>query len=301
MFGYIEWLVIMRLVFVILLITFLSILGITLIFALFIMFNFINVFQQPKNSPRKFLRKRKNFQSNKKRIVFLGDSLTQGNMSINFIKMVKKTLGFENFSYINAGANSELTFHVLQRIEEVIKCQPDYVIILIGTNDANRELRSRNMKFPIKYTKLPQSPTFDWFSENLEKIISLLLEETNANIGLCSLPPLGEDLNHQAIVQCQKYSDEIKRKTKEFNINYLPVFEKSIEFLEKNPSRAKYSFEHRLIEYAFIKHRILRYKLDKISDQYGFSITTDHVHLNSKGAKIVANLIIEFIKTIEIK
>ncbi|NHJ04633.1 MAG: SGNH/GDSL hydrolase family protein [Candidatus Heimdallarchaeota archaeon] len=286
----------MRLVFAILLITFLSILGIILLFALFIMFNFINVFQQPKNSPRKFLQKRKNLQSHKKRIVFLGDSLTQGNMSVNFIKMVKKKLGIQNFSYINAGANSELTFHVLQRIEEIIKCQPDYIIILIGTNDANRELRSRNMKFPIKYTKLPQSPTFEWFSENLEEIITLLLEETNAIIGLCSLPPLGEDLNHQANIQCQKYSDEIKRKTKEFNINYLPVFEKSIEFLEKNPSRAKYSFEHRLIEYAFIKHRIFRYKLDKISEQYGFSITTDHVHLNSKGAKIVANLIIEFIK-----
>lgn len=286
----------MRLFFIILLITILSILGIIIFFALSIMFIYIDVFRQPKNSPRKYLRKRRNFQSNKKRIVFLGDSLTQGNMSVNFIKMVKKILGIQNYSYINAGANSELTFHVLQRIEEIIKCQPDYIIILIGTNDANRELKSRNMKFPIKYTKLPQSPTFNWFSENLEKIITLLLEETDATIGLCSLPPLGEDLKHQANVQCQKYSEEIKRKTKEFNINYLPVFEKSIEFLEKYPSKAKYSFEHRLIEYAFIKHRIFRYKLDKISEQYGFSITTDHVHLNSIGAKIVANLIIEFIK-----
>ena len=286
----------MNLALVIFLITILSILGITLLLILSIIFNYIDVFRDSSNSPRRFLRSRRKQSKNKSRVIFLGDSLTRGNMSVNYTKMVENELGNENYIYINAGANSELTYHVIQRLDEIIKCNPDFIIILIGTNDANRELRSQNMKFPIRYTKLPKLPDFDWFKQNLRVIVSRLIQETKAKIAICSIPPLGEDLKNKSMKQCQKYSNEIRKIVEENKITYLPVFEQLISYLEKNPSEPKYSFEHRLIERAFINRRILRMDLDKISEKFGFSITTDHIHLNSNGAVIVANLASEFIK-----
>ena len=253
----------------------------------------------PKDNPYNYFKqmnKKSNQQLNKKRIVFVGDSLTHGNLSVNYINILATKLGTENFDYINAGMNSELAYNVNNRIESVIAIKPDFITILIGTNDAHRELGLFDDKESEKRLALPQKASKEWFQENLEEVISKLQKNSNAKIALCSIPPLGEDPIKEAYQQTITFTKIIKKIASKYEIGYLPVNEIMIEFLKDNPSEPKYPIEHRIIEEVAMKHFLLGKNFDTISEEYGFSLLTDNIHLNTKGAEIIANLIEEFIK-----
>jgi lysophospholipase L1-like esterase len=255
------------------------------------------IYHYPRDNPYNYVRKmnRKRKTSEKTRIVFVGDSLTHGNLCVNYIKLIRKKLG-ENYDYINAGMNADLAYNVLQRLDGVIACKPDFLTILIGTNDANYEINYPQSQRSAKLMKLPREPDKKWFIENLEKIILELKEKTNAKITLCSIPLIGEETTSKAFKQGIDYSKTIREIAKKHKISYLPVNEKMVEYLKQNPSNPKFPFRKRLVEDAAIKHFLLRKNFDKISEEYGFSILVDHIHINSVGANIIVDLIIDFIK-----
>lgn len=256
------------------------------------------IFSLPKNNPKEFVEK---FLSNsinsfsKKRIIFIGDSITHGNMSVNFINIIASELGEEKFDFINGGLNASLTYNVIQRLEDIIACKPDYVTILIGTNDAHRSMKLYKHSITNRQLNLPKEPNKEWFIENLREIIVKLKEKTSAKIAICSIPPIGENTNHDAFYQSIDFSKTIKTIAEELKINYLPVNEQMLEYLELNPSKPKHPVEHKLYGIVAVKHYILGKSLDKISKDYGFTLLVDHLHLNSKGAKIIADLILEFL------
>ncbi|MBN1329037.1 MAG: hypothetical protein JXA54_06145 [Candidatus Heimdallarchaeota archaeon] len=267
-------------------------------YILIVVFVIIWKVRQPaRNNPNNFLKnlkKNQNNDLNKKRIVFIGDSLTNGFLSVNFITMVRKELG-DNFNYINSGMNSQVAYNILQRIDTIIQCEPDFIVLLIGTNDAHHEINLYNLN-PRKSLKLPQHPSKMFFVESLEKIISELHKKTKAKIALCSLPPIGEDLKTNAFKQSLEYSKIIKELAVENQLVYLPINEKMVTHLKEHSSNPKYPVEHRLIEQLILKHFLIGIKFDKISEKNGFLLLLDHLHLNTQGAKIIADLIIDFVK-----
>ncbi len=250
----------------------------------------------PKENPYNYMKKNVGSIKTKKRIVFVGDSLTHGNMSVNYVDMISKKLGTNNYDYINAGMNSELAYNVLKRIESIIACEPDIITIMIGSNDAHREIELYNEQSSEKRLNLPRKASKEWFSENLEKIVQELLQKTDAKIALCSIPPLGEDQSTLAFKQTIGYSKLILEIAEKFKVQYLPVNEKMIIFLDQNPSTPKYGANHRLVEEIATKHFLLRKSFDTLSIEYGFSLFTDNLHLNSKGANIISELVVEFIQ-----
>lgn len=254
------------------------------------------IYHYPRDNPYNYIKKmnRKRKPIKKARIVFIGDSLTHGNISVNFIKMIAKKLG-KKYDYINAGMNAELAYNVLLRLESIIACKPDFITILIGTNDASAELKDIKDKKSIEMLNLPRKPDNNWYIKNLEKIISELKEKTDAKIAICSIPIMGEETSSEAFKQSIDYSKTICEIANKHKINYLSINEKMIDYLKQNPSNPKYPHEKRLVEEAVYKHFLFRKSFDKISEGYGFSLLVDHVHINTKGAKIVADLIIDFI------
>jgi lysophospholipase L1-like esterase len=254
------------------------------------------IYHFPKDNPYNYVKKlnKKNSLSKRKRIVFIGDSLTHANLSVNYINIIKKELG-DAYDYINAGMNAELAYNVLLRIDSIIACNPDFITILIGTNDANRELKPVQDKRSVKRLKLPQKPNKKWFKGNLIGIIEKLKEKTNAKIALCSIPIISEEPTSRVFQQSIDYSRTIKEIATKEQVTYIPFNERLNDFLKENPSNPKHPYEKRLVETAAAKHFLLRKSLDKISDENGFSLLVDHIHLNSTGASILANQIIDFI------
>jgi lysophospholipase L1-like esterase len=258
-----------------------------------IIWAFLESQRLPPNRPSKYVRK----SMSSKLVVFIGDSITHGKMSHDYTSMVSQKLGTQGFEFVNAGINGELAWNMNERLDEVINLQPDYVTLLSGTNDGMATLSQKDGEFYRKRAKLPMQPSVELYQEMMEQIVGRLKEETKAKIAVISIPPLGEVLSHPAFGRSKELSVISKSIAEANDIAYLAANEEMCEYIEEFPLGPKTDFKDRLREIflATFKHYLLRRSWDRISDDEGFSLLIDHVHLNSKGATIVADLIHEFI------
>lgn len=251
----------------------------------------------PENYPT--TKNRQQIDASKKVLVCFGDSNTHGNVSYNWVNDLSSQL--TNYQVFNAGINSDLTYTLLRRIDDVIACKPDFITILIGTNDVNStmgkimEKRYQDLGRVSKST----SPNFEDFKQNYIEIIHQLKAKTQAKIAVMSLPVMGEDLAHEANQKADKYSEFVKQLVNEEQLIYLPVREKQKEFLQKNPQPLKHTFEetYKLLNYSVISYYLLGKSWDEISAKHGFQLTPDNLHQNSIAGGMIRDLVMENLKS----
>ena len=234
----------------------------------------------------------------KRVIVFAGDSITHGQVGENYVAMMSKRLDGQEYNIVNAGVNTNLAWNLLQRLDEIIECEPEFITILIGTNDANASQSEEDAKYYVKSMKLPRMPDKDWYQESLQKIVTTLQERTHAKIGLISIPPIGEDPNHSAFRISSDYCIPIKEVASSSGVAYLPFHEKMVEYLVNNPGNPAYQMKRLKIEMflACFKRYILRKGWDSIGESRGFQAHIDYLHLNTRAASMLTDMIQEFIK-----
>lgn len=232
-------------------------------------------------------------------VVCIGDSITHGIVSGNYVDRLQNRFKAENYVFINAGINSQFVWNINQRLDAIIRCQPRFITILIGTNDANRSTDLKNQKFGQRSQKLPQLPTLEFFQENYRALVNRLKSETNAKIALLSLPTIGEDKSAPIYEHVAKFNAFIKQLAADTHVTYLPLHETMQTYLDTKPPQKTPPFTKRqlLIIKGIIFHLILRISYQKIADHHHFYLHTDHLHLNDQGAEIVENLIESFIKS----
>ncbi|MHA2250519.1 MAG: SGNH/GDSL hydrolase family protein [Candidatus Kariarchaeaceae archaeon] len=266
------------------------------VFILLIIYVYYNAIKLPSNNPHQHLRKPRD--SEKQIIVFVGDSITHGRVGADYVKKISQHLNQNEYEIINAGKNSELAWNLLNRIDQIIECQPNYVFILIGTNDANATLSKKNTSRYIKSMKLPQTPDIDWYKENLLEIIDRLKIKTQAKVVLISLPTIGESAGNIEFNRSEDFSIIIKRIAEMTEISYIPLNETMSNLISEKTIIPKYSYNKSNLEMikAIVKYYLLRKSWDEISQLSGFKYHIDYLHLNNKGATILAELIIEFLE-----
>jgi len=254
----------------------------------------------PDNTPSKHLRQQTKGNGHKSVVVLMGDSITHGRVGVNYVDMVEEQLESEQFKIINAGINSEFAWNNLQRVDEVIQCDPDIVTVLIGSNDANATLSTDTMRSYVRRMKLPREPDSGWYRESLISLVKKLKTETNAQIALLSIPTIGEESNHPAFIRSSEYSNIVHEVAEETNISYLPLHERMVEFLHDTPGSATYPYEKSYIGFlkAVINRYLLKKSWDNIARSSGFSLHVDYLHLNTAGARMIADLIGEFIQSV---
>lgn len=229
------------------------------------------------------------------RVVILGDSITHGRVSFNYIDtLAEKFKG--RLEFINAGVNSNLAYNALQRVNAVIDCNPSYAIILIGTNDVNATLDDSKKKKYIETMNLPREPEKGWYRDNLKEIIKTLRSKTNAKIAILSLPLIGEEVNSTANNRILEYNNIIKYLSDEMQLTYLPLYEKQIDYIkDKKITKDACESSDTLVIKAVAFHYLLGKSWDQISEMNGFNLTTDCLHFNGKGAGMISDLIGEFL------
>ena len=100
--------------------------------------------KSPFNSPANFLKESAQSKNNKT-VVCIGNSITHGRVSYNYVNILSDDLSGHGYHFINAGINGNLAYNVVKRLGKIIECNPDYVTLLIGTNDANASLSEKIM------------------------------------------------------------------------------------------------------------------------------------------------------------
>jgi lysophospholipase L1-like esterase len=258
-----------------------------------ITYTLIKAQKLPLNSPVNFLEDSAQ-DKNKKTVVCVGNSITHGQVSYNYVNILSERLSVDGYQFVNAGINGNLVYNVVNRLDKIIGCDPDYVTVLIGTNDVNASLSEKNSARYMKDMALPEKPNAEFFRKNLKELISQLKKRTNAKIAILSLPPIGEDINHIAYQRTKEYSVIILDVAQENNVDYLPLHEKITEYLlaEDHHPRLSYDNGFRIIMIkGILSHFLLGTSFDKIATNNGFLIVTDFLHLNHRGSKMVADLI----------
>ncbi|MEE9912291.1 MAG: SGNH/GDSL hydrolase family protein [Deltaproteobacteria bacterium] len=219
----------------------------------------------------------------------MGDSLTHGAVSYDYVAELSKDNELNNFIFINEGINSQFAYHQLNKVDRVVKIKPNEIFILIGTNDCRATLSDAEDERFDKLWKLPVKPTKEWFVQNLKALVDKLKAETSARITLISIPPLGEKVDSIPFQRSIEYSHDIKRIAEERNVGYIALNETLTEAIIKNGGKDIKEYELDLVSMygAIFSHYLLSQSWDDISDKRGLLFLTDNVHLNNRGGNIL--------------
>ncbi len=159
------------------------------------------------------------------KILFDGDSITdcyrtqkfvendfyskEDNLGFGFVSMLKsmmKVLVNEEHIIKNNGVAGDTTSSLLKRIDESIKFEPDYLILLIGINDC----------FNKKKTK-QTTDSLD-FENNYKLILSKMTEKNpNLKIILQTITYYEDDENKILVNEVIEKNEIIKKIAQEFN------------------------------------------------------------------------------------
>jgi lysophospholipase L1-like esterase len=221
------------------------------------------------------------------KIVFFGDSLTQGTVGINYVDKVAKALRGHHF--YNEGVNGDTSLNLFRRVRrDVIDKRPDGVFIMVGVNDAASFVEpNANIYFRL-LKRIPGgrvSPIS--FRENLRAILTALLFE-NITVWV-ALPPA--EYRPEMVTTLRQMNDYAAELCAELNVPTLNLLAK---IAPKNiPARPPI----KLTQYAANLGILLGNKnYDAMRDAGGFSYSFDGTHLTENGAQRIANEIVRFLR-----
>jgi lysophospholipase L1-like esterase len=237
-------------------------------------------------------------------VVCFGASLTAGTVSCDYLALLRDRPELAAFRFVNHGVNGDLAWNGLQRLDAVIAEKPDFVTILIGTNDVNATLSDRNRLRYVAFNHLPVNhPDLPWYEENLRAIVTRLQRETPARLALLTLAIIGEDLAHEANQRVVSYNEAIARVARDAGLPCLPLHDRMVAYLrEHEPDRAglppplAYRDGLHHVGNALALHD-QGLSWDEVSRRNGLLLTTDTLHLNSRGAGLIADLIAAWLLT----
>lgn len=229
------------------------------------------------------------------KIVFLGDSITHGRVSYDYVGSIAKHPSLNNLLIINEGINSRLTLQIMEQLEDLKELKPDIVFLLIGTNDLKATLSTDEYKRYASLWSLKEPVTEESFSNHLRTIIKTIKTDTNAKLIVFSPPILGEDPNSIPFQRSKRFAE----LTKNIVIQEKAIYKPLHETLSKGLEEAKLKTRKPYIQNTWDMYwTILRYystsaSWNEIGDSNGYHYLTDAIHLNERGGKILEGMALE--------
>lgn len=126
------------------------------------------------------------------------------------MEILQPRLAPDGYEFVNAGIDGDLAWNVLQRIGDVIRCEPDIVTLLVGSNDVIATSRAFLEKIYRRLQRLPHAPTLDWYTRCVEEILTRC-SRTSARIAVLDIPLIGEDLNSDMNHRVDSYNQALRR------------------------------------------------------------------------------------------
>jgi lysophospholipase L1-like esterase len=236
-------------------------------------------------------------------VACLGSSTTAARGTYNWIDELAKRPQNSRFRFVNFGVGCDLSFNVTRRLDPVLHLAPDRVIVLIGTNDILASIFPNFRRFTLAWKRASQDPSPAHFKINLELITRRLQQATHATIALSSLAPVGEDLRSNDAVQSRlndlvaAYSGIIADVSRSSGSYYIPFYECFRDQLARSTIAkpfTRFSFAAFYRDYLF-REMILRRSFDQISRSNGWEFHIDGIHLNTKGGRILTEVVQQFL------
>lgn len=244
-------------------------------------------------SPRRFLAAIKPV-GNGPVVVCAGDSITRGVASANYLRGLRDVFAWESIAFVNAGVNGDLAWNVLQRLDEIIDCQPDVVTLLVGGNDVNATLRAGNSRLYRWFKRLPQHPTIEWYAHCVNATLERLQRETDARLVVLEISFIGEDLSSEFNQRVAEYNKQLRLIADRRGVPCLPLYQRLADLLPAGHRPVPYT--GRMLSEPMLM--MLRRRLPGLRRHDGDELVmlTDQIHLSGRAGAVVTQLIAEFIR-----
>lgn len=221
------------------------------------------------------------------KIIFFGDSLTQGTLGASYVNKVAAVMPGHHF--INQGINGDTSLNLYRRVErDVIAAKPDGVFIMIGVNDSVSSVDSAGRPYFRFAKRIPGgqiSPIS--FRENIRALLGKL---TAVQVKIwIALPPIEYNLAQvKRLRQINAYTVEICRET---NIPVLDLMTAMTppEILDR-PAYGLLTYANNLRRVIFAQDK------DHLRAAGNYTYSFDGIHLTEAGAQQMADLIVPFLR-----
>lgn len=246
----------------------------------------------PTNNLKAALETKPNKSSN---IVFLGDSITHGRVSYDYVASIAKHPFLVDYQVINEGINSRLTVQILEQLDNLKQLNPDIVFLLIGTNDLKATLSEEEYNRYANLWKLKDPVTEESFVRNLTKIIQTIRKETKAKLIVFSPPVLGEDPNSIPFQRSKRFAELTKEVVTKEKAIYKPLHETLAKGLEESNQSLRKPYRQSTwgMYWTILKYYSTTASWDDLGDSNGYYYLTDAIHLNERGGKILEAMALE--------
>lgn len=224
-------------------------------------------------------------------IVCLGDSITQGGLGADWVGMFRRRLADAAF-VVNAGVGGQITWDLRQRLDEVTRCRPAAIVLMVGSNDAVGTLGGGWASFYKRGR--PQAPSEAWFTEQFDALVTELVAITPWVVCL-TLPPLGEDPTTQPAAIVRRLNDVIRERAAAHGADLLDINAAllAMDSPDSGSPRAPFlSGIPQFIAWALgsnIRHHLFGRSWDAIGRRRGLVMSTDTIHPNDRAAEVLAD------------
>lgn len=195
------------------------------------------------------------------KVIFFGDSITQAGVKPGgYISLLQEMVNKNGLKYdlIGAGIGGNKVYDLFLRFEDdVLKKNPDVVVIYVGVNDVWHKQSSQTGTDPDKFVA--------FYTAMIKK-----LQAANIRVIMCTPAVIGErtDNSNAQDGDLNRYSQMIRDLALKYNCDLVDLRKEFIEYNLKNNPQNKES---------------------------GI-LTTDRVHLNPAGNQLVADLMMKALK-----
>jgi acyl-CoA thioesterase I len=232
-------------------------------------------------------------------VACLGDSLTHGRVSADWVGMLRERMGPDGFVFLNAGVNGETALELGRRLDPVIECQPDAAVLLIGSNDAMGSFHHGDGLLYQKKGGLPSPPTLAGYSREVEELVGRLKEIPK--VAICTLPPLGENPDSEVNRHLAAFNEKLRALADEAGLPLLPLDQRLDSLLQERPAPPERDYRPgRERTGPMIKAIWERYALgiawDESAARRGLIIGADHIHLGERAGGILADMVESFLR-----
>jgi acyl-CoA thioesterase I len=229
----------------------------------------------PEGSVGEFLKRRR--PTRKRVAVIFGASTIHGRVGIDALPAVRERL--PAWEIVNAGHNGDTCAQLLARIEQVLACKPDAIVVETGGNDALRDRSS------------------EAFRSDLTALVDQL-QTSGARIGLCSFQVAGDDLETPVNRLVSEYAQVMRSLASERGLGYLPLRERMAAELDANPGGSAWNKDMILVISSILERHLIRRSPDEQARRRGFRFNPDGLHLNTRGARLLTDAIVEYLDAV---
>jgi isoamyl acetate esterase len=230
------------------------------------------------------------------RVVFFGDSLTEGTNGASYLRVLAERVRAEQalgaVELVNAGVGGDTVVNLLRRMERAVVAQaPDWVVVFIGCNDCMTWQVRRSLlpagvasrRYFRRHKDVREALSPARFRDGLRMLVDALRERSAARIALCTPATIGESLTARPWRRLDRYAEVVRFVASERGCDLIDVHAAFAEALASLPPRP------RLAPLLGLRARALPpADFEAIARARGYRLVYDGLHLTRAGADLVA-------------